>query len=75
MDDTEKADQPATEKAKVSKADAEYEDRSKHWPQLCITCSMFQLPHDCTLVEGHIYMRGRCKFWAVMLGSSQRKER
>lgn len=46
---------------KKSKSEADYLATSP--TRHCEDCSMFREPARCTLVEGHIYRDGSCKFW------------
>ncbi len=50
--------------AKLSKQDAEYQDSSKGI-QMCATCTLFELPRSCKVVEGDISPDGWCKVYAM----------
>jgi High potential iron-sulfur protein len=49
---------------KMSKAQAEYQDTPKGI-QMCATCSLFDEPHACKVVEGDISPNGWCKAYAM----------
>jgi len=48
--------------AKLTPAAASYQDQPKD-DQRCDTCSLFQRPSSCQLVDGTISPSGWCKFW------------
>jgi hypothetical protein len=50
--------------AKMTKAQAEYQDTPKGI-QMCATCSLFDEPHACKVVEGDISPNGWCKAFAM----------
>jgi High potential iron-sulfur protein len=50
--------------AKMSKAQAEYQDSPKGI-QMCATCSLFDEPHACKVVEGDVSPNGWCKAFAM----------
>jgi High potential iron-sulfur protein len=49
---------------KMSKAQAEYQDSPKGI-QMCATCSLFDEPHACKVVDGDISPNGWCKAYAM----------
>jgi hypothetical protein len=49
---------------KMSKAEAEYQDSPKDI-RMCATCSLFELPRACKIVEGHLSPYGWCKAFAL----------
>jgi hypothetical protein len=49
---------------KMSKAQAEYQDSPKGI-QMCATCSLFDEPRACKVVEGDISPNGWCKAYAM----------
>jgi High potential iron-sulfur protein len=53
--------------AKMSQASVAYQDSPKG-DQKCSTCSLFQEPNACTLVDGNISSEGWCKFWVKKAG-------
>jgi hypothetical protein len=48
--------------AKLAQAAASYQDEPKD-DQRCGSCSLFQRPSSCQIVEGTISPSGWCKFW------------
>jgi hypothetical protein len=48
----------------LSKKAAEYQDGPKG-VQMCATCTLFDAPHSCKVVEGEISPNGWCKAYAV----------
>jgi High potential iron-sulfur protein len=50
--------------AKMTKAQAEYQDTPKGI-QMCATCSLFDEPHACKVVEGDVSPNGWCKAFAM----------
>jgi hypothetical protein len=48
--------------AKLDQAAASYQDEPKD-DQRCDSCSLFQRPSFCQLVDGTISPSGWCKFW------------
>jgi hypothetical protein len=49
---------------KMSKQTAQYED-APHGIAMCATCSLFEEPHSCKVVEGDISPNGWCKAYAM----------
>ena len=49
---------------KLSKQQAEYQDSPKGI-QMCATCSLFEAPHSCKVVEGDVSPSGWCKAYAM----------
>jgi High potential iron-sulfur protein len=49
---------------KLSKQQAEYQDSPKGI-QMCATCSLFEAPHACKVVEGDVSPSGWCKAYAM----------
>jgi hypothetical protein len=50
--------------SKMSKAQAEYQDNPKGI-QMCSTCSLFEEPRGCKVVDGDISPNGWCKSYAM----------
>jgi len=50
--------------AKMSKREAEYQDRPKDI-RMCATCTLFEPPMSCKIVEGDISPNGWCKAFAL----------
>ena len=50
--------------AKMTKAQAEYQDAPKGI-QMCSTCSLFEEPRACKVVDGDISPNGWCKSYAM----------
>jgi hypothetical protein len=48
--------------AKLAQAAASYQDEPKD-DQRCDSCSLFQRPSSCQIVDGTISASGWCKFW------------
>jgi len=47
----------------ISKEQADYwKDSLKDFPKVCLSCAMYRMFARCTLVEGHIYAMGTCKY-------------
>ncbi|MFY9840722.1 MAG: high-potential iron-sulfur protein [Xanthobacteraceae bacterium] len=49
---------------KLSKQQAEYQDSPKGI-QMCATCTLFEAPHSCKVVEGDVNPNGWCKAYAM----------
>jgi hypothetical protein len=49
---------------KLSKQQAEYQDSPKGI-QMCATCTLFEAPHSCKVVEGDVSPSGWCKDYAM----------
>lgn len=49
---------------KMSKKDAEYQDSPKDI-RMCATCTLFEPPKSCKVVEGEISPQGWCKAFAL----------
>jgi hypothetical protein len=49
---------------KMSKQEAEYQDSPKDI-RMCATCTLFEPPHACKVVEGDISSYGWCKAFAL----------
>lgn len=49
---------------KMSKAQAEYQDTPKGI-QMCATCSLFEEPRACKVVDGDISPNGWCRSYAM----------
>jgi hypothetical protein len=49
---------------KMSKVEAEYQDSPKDI-RMCATCSLFEPPQSCKVVEGDISPNGWCKAFAL----------
>jgi hypothetical protein len=49
---------------KMSKQDAEYQDTPKDI-RMCATCTLFEAPQFCKVVEGDISPNGWCKVFAL----------
>jgi len=56
--------QALAESGKMSKQQAEYQDSPKGI-QMCATCSLFDEPHACKVVDGDISPNGWCKAYAM----------
>jgi hypothetical protein len=54
----------SAQSGKMSKAQAEYQDSPKGI-QMCSTCSLFEEPHACKVVDGDISPNGWCKAYAM----------
>jgi High potential iron-sulfur protein len=49
---------------KLSKQQAAYQDSPKGI-QMCATCTLFEAPHSCKVVEGEVSPNGWCKAYAM----------
>jgi len=49
---------------KMSKAEAEYQDSPKDI-RMCATCTLFEPPRACKVVEGDVSPTGWCKAFAL----------
>jgi hypothetical protein len=49
---------------KMSKAEAEYQDSPKDI-RMCATCTLFEPPRACKVVEGDVRPYGWCKVFAL----------
>jgi hypothetical protein len=49
---------------KLSKREAEYQDSPKDI-RMCATCTLFEPPNSCQLVEGEVTPTGWCKVFAL----------
>jgi hypothetical protein len=49
---------------KVSRQEAEYQDNPKDI-RMCATCSLFEPPKSCKVVEGDVSPSGWCKLFAL----------
>ena len=49
---------------KLSKQQAAYQDGPKGI-QMCATCTLFEAPHSCKVVEGDVSPDGWCKAYAI----------
>lgn len=54
----------AQQRAKMSKQQAEYQDGPKGI-QSCATCSLFDEPDQCRIVDGKVSPNGWCKAYAM----------
>jgi hypothetical protein len=54
--------QPAAAQSKMTKADADYQDRPKSG-LTCAACQLFRPPRSCVIVQGDISPGGWCKFF------------
>jgi hypothetical protein len=52
----------ASAQQKMSKAEAEYQDRPKNG-LACAACTLFRPPRSCQVVQGEISPSGWCKFF------------
>jgi hypothetical protein len=52
----------ASAQQKMSKAEAEYQDRPKNG-LACAACTLFRPPRSCQVVQGDISPSGWCKFF------------
>ena len=50
--------------AKMSKQEAEYQDSPKDI-RMCATCTLFEPPRACKVVEGEVSPTGWCKAFAL----------
>jgi hypothetical protein len=55
---------PAASGDKMSKQAAEYQD-GPNGIQSCATCTLFDAPHSCKVVDGEISPDGWCKIYAM----------
>jgi hypothetical protein len=55
---------PARAQQKMTKQEAEYQDSPKDI-RMCATCTLFEAPHACKVVEGEIDPNGWCKAFAL----------
>jgi len=53
--------------AKMAQTAAAYQDSPKG-DQKCDTCSLFEAPNSCKIVDGTISPSGWCKFWVKKAG-------
>jgi len=58
------AAEPAGAQTKMSKRDAEYQDTPQDI-RMCATCTLFEAPRSCKVVEGDISPNGWCKVFAL----------
>jgi len=58
------ATEPTSAQTKMSKQDAEYQDTPKDI-RMCATCTLFEAPRSCKVVEGDISPNGWCKVFAL----------
>ena len=49
---------------KMSKQEAEYQDSPKDI-RMCATCTLFELPKSCKVVEGDVSPNGWCRAYAM----------
>jgi hypothetical protein len=50
--------------AKASKREAEYQDQPRDI-RMCATCTLFEAPRACKVVQGDVSPKGWCKFFAL----------
>jgi hypothetical protein len=55
---------PAGAREKMSKQEAEYQDNRKDI-RMCATCTLFEPPKSCKVVEGDVSPDGWCKAFAL----------
>jgi hypothetical protein len=55
----------AQPQAKLTKQQAEYEDKPRDI-RMCSTCSFFEPPKDCKVVEGDVSPDGWCNLFALV---------
>jgi hypothetical protein len=55
---------PARAQAKMSKQEAEYQDNPKDI-RMCATCTLYEPPKSCKVVEGDVSPSGWCKAFAL----------
>jgi hypothetical protein len=55
---------PASAQDKMSKQEAEYQDSPKDI-RMCATCTLYEPPTSCTVVEGDVSPNGWCKAFAL----------
>jgi hypothetical protein len=56
--------EPLSAQTKMSKQDAEYQDTPKDI-RMCATCTLFEPPRSCKVVEGDVSPSGWCKAFAL----------
>lgn len=55
---------PANARDKMSKQEAEYQDSPKDI-RMCATCTLYEPPRSCKVVEGDVSPDGWCKAFAL----------
>jgi hypothetical protein len=55
---------PASAQDKMSKQEAEYQDSPKDI-RMCATCTLYEPPKSCKVVEGDVNPNGWCKAFAL----------
>ena len=55
---------PASGREKMSKQEAEYQDSPKDI-RMCATCTLFEPPRSCKVVEGDVSPSGWCETFAL----------
>ena len=55
---------PAKARGKMSKQEAEYQESPKDI-RMCATCTLFEPPKSCKVVEGDVSPNGWCKAFAL----------
>lgn len=55
---------PASAREKISKQEAEYQNSPKDI-RMCATCTLFEPPKSCKVVEGDVSPDGWCKAFAL----------
>jgi hypothetical protein len=55
---------PARAAEKMTQREAEYQDTPRDI-RMCATCSLFEAPRSCKIVEGDISPNGWCKAFAI----------
>jgi hypothetical protein len=55
---------PVNAREKMSKQEAEYQDSPKDI-RMCATCTLFEPPKSCKVVEGDVSPSGWCKAFAL----------
>jgi hypothetical protein len=61
---TPRAVYPASAQDKMSKQEAEYQDTPKDI-RMCATCTLYEPPKSCKVVEGDVNPNGWCKAFAL----------
>jgi hypothetical protein len=61
---TRSALSPAQAQQKMSKQEAEYQDSPKDI-RMCATCTLFEPPKSCKVVEGDVSPNGWCKAFVL----------
>jgi hypothetical protein len=61
---TQAAIRPAHAQDKMSKQEAEYQDTPKDI-RMCATCTLYEPPKSCKVVEGDVSPSGWCKVFAL----------